>query len=678
MSNKYVRIANSGENIKKMLDKGGIVDRLAKGGGGGGGGSTTLINPDLSQNDETAIDYIKNRTHYVEETISIVDSIELTKDGFLIIRLNDNFSLNEKYYINIDNKISNLTITKDEYGSSHITGYPDWRFVDGHILTSLANIPEVIDIYKEKVVTLDEKYIPDSVVRNFGKNNKAISENDTIFGTSNTAGTKAFYISSIDMENKQIYLSTTKTEGLPSLTDHQIDGNMLDSNLTNVVVGDVFSIINNVHYPLCGAVLDIDYDNGIITYGETTIELGNQYRKVKFPADLPFTEFLADTNIDGHTIYFHNKPEVGSVVLKGYSFSVGQYNIGAGKWSFNQGWNNIINGDLGVAFGDRNIVGYNATAFGALNIANGERSFAEGQRTQAWGVNSHAAGQYTIAKGKNQFVIGQFNIPDESSLFIIGNGTNENSNISNAMTVDRQGNAWFAGDISLGLNNTKLLKSSDLYGINKNIKLGEKNTLPTVENDTTKEANIAIGGSNKINTKWATTIGRDNTTSSEVSVLIGYQNKANVTAGYNILVGTRNEATQGSTFAFGKDLITNRYEQTVLGRRNATDDQAIFIIGNGLNTNSRVNAFVIKHNNEIYAAGNIYSDNKKLATEDFVSERLDTILGTGAPETLDTIAELAVALGNDPNFREVLATKDYVDEQIKPTATIIDGVLVVK
>jgi hypothetical protein len=481
------------------------------------------------------------------------------------------------------------------------------------------------------------------------------------------------------MENKQIYLSTKKVDGLPSLTEHIIDDEMFDTNAYELEVGDVFSIINNVHYPLCGAVVDIDSDNGIITYGEATIELGNQYRKVTFPADLPFTEFLEDNNIDGHTIYFYNKPEVGSVAIKGYSFSIGQYNIGAGKWSFTQGWNNTVNDDLGVAFGDRNIVGYNATSFGALNIANGERSFAEGQRTQAWGVNSHAAGQYTIARGKNQFVIGQFNIPDETNAFIIGNGTNENSNISNAVTIDWKGNAWFAGDISLGKNNDKLLKSSDLYGVNKNVKIGIGNTTPTVENDTTKEANIAIGGSNTINTKWATTIGRGNETQSEVSVLIGFQNKANVAEGYHTLIGIRNEAKPktGSTFAFGKDLITNRFEQTVLGRRNATDDQAIFIIGNGLDTNNRTNAFVIKSNNEIYAAGNIYSDNKKLATEEFVSNRLDAILGAGAPETLDTIGELAEALGKDPNFRETLATKEYVNS-ILAKASIVNGVLVVE
>lgn len=496
----------------------------------------------------------------------------------------------------------------------------------------------------------------------FGFENQAIGKYNIALGNSNTVGNKAYYISSIDMENKKIYLTKTQVT-IPSLTEHEFDASILEDN-TFYAVGDVFSIISEFHYPACATIAAID-NNRVITY----------------EGDLPFSIMYEDSGIDGNTFYVASKPEIGCVAIRSTSMGVGLSNKIGGSYSFGAGYANIAHSNFGGALGRNNETGYAATAINSYNKAYGEHSFAFGNRNLVtYNAKYSAAGGYnTIAGSSRQFVIGEFNIEDKDDKysFIVGNGDHVIRR-SNSFTLDRDGNAWFAGNISLGLNNDKLLKNSDIYGVNKNIQLGEKNTLPTIENDTTKEANIAIGGSNTINTKWATTIGRNNTTTSEVSVLIGYQNRANVTAGYNILVGTRNEATMGSTFAFGKDLITNRYEQTVVGRRNATDDQAIFIIGNGLNTNSRANAFVIKHNNEIYAAGNIYSDNKKLATEDYVSERLEALLGTGAPETLNTIGELAAALNNDPNFKEALATKDYVDEQIiKPTATIIDNVLVI-
>ncbi|ECY5864345.1 phage tail protein, partial [Salmonella enterica subsp. enterica serovar Albert] len=51
------------------------------------------------------------------------------------------------------------------------------------------------------------------------------------------------------------------------------------------------------------------------------------------------------------------------------------------------------------------------------------------------------------------------------------------------------------------------------------------------------------------------------------------------------------------------------------------------------------------------------SDNsKKLATTEFVAKALAALAGS-APETLDTLKELADALGNDPNFATTVLNK---------------------
>lgn len=96
----------------------------------------------------------------------------------------------------------------------------------------------------------------------------------------------------------------------------------------------------------------------------------------------------------------------------------------------------------------------------------GANSFAQGANCQASGPNStangvecittstanwsHAEGRQTIAASQYQHVFGSCNIKDESGLLeIAGNGGGE-SERSNAYTLDRSGNAWYAGDVYVG------------------------------------------------------------------------------------------------------------------------------------------------------------------------------------------------------------------------------------
>ena len=103
-------------------------------------------------------------------------------------------------------------------------------------------------------------------------------------------------------------------------------------------------------------------------------------------------------------------------------------------------------------------------------LAKGNSSHAEGQNTLALGNNSHAEGFNTITSsnyshaegkgttsvGRSQHVQGEYNIKDygyvdELSRYahIVGNG-NDESNRSNAHTLDWEGNAWYAGDVYVG------------------------------------------------------------------------------------------------------------------------------------------------------------------------------------------------------------------------------------
>ena len=95
--------------------------------------------------------------------------------------------------------------------------------------------------------------------------------------------------------------------------------------------------------------------------------------------------------------------------------------------------------------------------------ANGINSHAEGKGTKANGLCSHAQGRDTYADGENQHVAGKNNIRDTENKYveIIGNGA-ASTNRSNARTLDWNGNAWYAGEVRVGKNNTKLIDERDL------------------------------------------------------------------------------------------------------------------------------------------------------------------------------------------------------------------------
>lgn len=107
-------------------------------------------------------------------------------------------------------------------------------------------------------------------------------------------------------------------------------------------------------------------------------------------------------------------------------------------------------------------------------------SHVEGQNTVATHYQSHAEGLGTIANGDSQHVQGKYNISDDTSLDIIGNGTGANAR-SNAYTLDRNGNAWYSGEVYVGSTS----------GTNKDsgsVKLAKITDIPTKTSDLTNDS----------------------------------------------------------------------------------------------------------------------------------------------------------------------------------------------
>ena len=135
---------------------------------------------------------------------------------------------------------------------------------------------------------------------------------------------------------------------------------------------------------------------------------------------------------------------------------------GSGKAS---GYYSHAEGAATTASGDySHAEGSNTTALGQYSHAEGFKveargmySHAEGFLTEALGTISHVEGKQTIAKGDCQHVQGKYNVIDESRKYahIVGGGTSENKR-KNIHTLDWDGNAKYAGDVSATVNGKKV------------------------------------------------------------------------------------------------------------------------------------------------------------------------------------------------------------------------------
>lgn len=103
----------------------------------------------------------------------------------------------------------------------------------------------------------------------------------------------------------------------------------------------------------------------------------------------------------------------------------------------------------------------------------------------AEGENSVAIGEGTVAGSQGQQVSGKYNVIDDDNTYlqIVGNGTNED-NRSNAYTLDQNGNAQFAGDVT-GNKNGQEHKLSN-----------KQNTLVSGTNIKTVDGESILGGGN--------------------------------------------------------------------------------------------------------------------------------------------------------------------------------------
>lgn len=152
-----------------------------------------------------------------------------------------------------------------------------------------------------------------------------------------------------------------------------------------------------------------------------------------------------------------------------YAFSHGTSVLASGTSAYAGGQSCTAAGDESHAEGKNSSVWANATAAhaegfgttakgsyshteGSGTVAGQQCAHAEGHNSAANGENSHAQNTGTIANAASQTALGKYNATDATKAVIVGNGSDD-SNRSNAHTLDWDGNAWFAGDVTDGSGN---------------------------------------------------------------------------------------------------------------------------------------------------------------------------------------------------------------------------------
>ena len=292
---------------------------------------------------------------------------------------------------------------------------PDWNENDKNEPGYIRNKPFYTD--GDIVHQLDEKYIPDSIVR-AEDIEEAISEIDFKMDKNDPVGNGSF-----SMNRKG-----DTTIGKKSIAIGY-----------NTTASGSYSYAEGINTQATSSL-----------EAETSVTTSNSYGYA--------------THAEGYgtvAIGTVSHAEGNGTKAKGVGSHAEGYNtIAAGNYTHAEGYDTIASGICSHAEGaSTQTDAYYAHAEGYNSSAGGICSHAEGNGTKANGASSHAEGNYTTAQRRSQHTQGEYNILDTEGTeskrgkyaHIVGNGTSDTAR-SNAHTIDWNGVGWFQGGLQVGGN----------------------------------------------------------------------------------------------------------------------------------------------------------------------------------------------------------------------------------
>ena len=283
------------------------------------------------------------------------------------------------------------------------------------------------------------------------------------------------------------------------------------------------------------------------------------------------------------------------------AYSVGRQNtINASATSaFAAGYNNTINADNAVAYGNSNkAIGTNSLAGGEYATAKGRNSVAIGSSAQALKDNTFAIGSQARTNGVNTVAIGNGAYATGANALAMGYGTtaegkdslalgslvksNSKNNVAIGMVVTTNSND------SVGIGTAVTTNSNNSVGIGNNVVNNLSNSIGIGNGVATDFNTIGIG--NGVETKAQDTIAVGNgvISNGESSVAIG--NGIHADGVKTVNIGTNVNAKGVSSIAVGRDTTVNGDDTTVVGANNGivdADQSAIFGYNNKMLDNAK-------------------------------------------------------------------------------------------
>lgn len=247
---------------------------------------------------------------------------------------------------------------------------------------------------------------------------------------------------------------------------------------------------------------------------------------------------------------------------------------------------------------------------GEHGSANGQGATSLGYGTSAAANNSIAAGTGTSTANSNQVAIGRYNATNANDIFTVGNGSNS-SNLSNALSLDINGNLTTAGSMTDGNNNILSNKVDKVSG--KQLSTNDfTNEYKTWIDNFTVDQSILQGSSNPVSNN-AVYLALEDMQQYNAKPI---QRLSNLDQDYNFfhpanlynadletalftsgltwnpvkkILKTGGTVTHSNVFSFGEGLISSANNQFILGKYNEQNENDIFQIGYGTSNTVRRN-----------------------------------------------------------------------------------------
>lgn len=321
---------------------------------------------------------------------------------------------------------------------------------------------------------------------------------------------------------------------------------------------------------------------------------------------VPTTDAPGDT--PSHAL--SSNSEYNDVYAGHGAYSVGRQNtINASATSaFAAGYNNTINADNAVAYGNSNkAIGTNSLAGGEYATAKGRNSVAIGSSAQALKDNTFAIGSQARTNGVNTVAIGNGAYATGANALAMGYGTTAEGKDSLALGSLVKSNS--KNNVAIGMVVTT--NSNDSVGIgtavttNSNNSVGIGNGVETKVQDTIAigngvisngESSVAIGNAIHADGVGTVNVGTNVSAKGVSSIVVGRDTTVN--GDDTTVVGANNgiiDADQSAIFGYNNKMLDNAKEQLIFGSNSQTKEQGATVLGSHAQA-TQVDAFAIGNN----------------------------------------------------------------------------------